>query len=166
MWRRVEYSNNWLQALSVPMHLGLKTAPLCLILWCQFMGALVLHSSFRLPPDSNIIQIQRIGAHINLIRDAAFPGPSICLSKFPVKEPFPTSPTGAFMWRRLVRNKICSATFSSDSKSKFIQSLFNTFAPIVCLYKYLRMFCHCMMHGKGTWSGHWESVPNYLVLSQ
>jgi hypothetical protein len=46
------YSSNWVWALSVPMHLGLKTTPLCPILWCQVMGALVLHRRSRLPPDS------------------------------------------------------------------------------------------------------------------
>jgi len=29
---RVEYSSNWIQALTVPMHLSLKTDPLCPIL--------------------------------------------------------------------------------------------------------------------------------------
>ena len=45
---RVELNSNWVRALSVPMHLGLKTGPMCLILWCQVMEALVLHSSSRL----------------------------------------------------------------------------------------------------------------------
>jgi hypothetical protein len=48
----------------------------------------------------NIIRMQRKGVQINLIRDAPFPEPSfICLSKVPVNEPPPSSPTGSSMER-------------------------------------------------------------------
>jgi hypothetical protein len=70
------------------------------------MGAIVLHSSSRLPPDSapNIIWIQKKEDQIELIKlisDVPFPEPSfICLSKVPVNEPPPGSPKGA-VWREL-----------------------------------------------------------------
>jgi hypothetical protein len=48
----------------------------------------------------NIIWIQRKGAQMNLIRDAPSLEPSfICLSKVPVNESPPGSPTGAPMER-------------------------------------------------------------------
>ena len=89
----------------------------------------------------NIFWIPSKGSQINLIRYAPFPEPSfICISKVPVNEPPPASPAGALLWRRLDRNKIYLATFSLHSKSKFLHSLFNTFAPIICLCKYLCVF--------------------------
>ena len=57
--------------------------------------------SFTAVPDCpqtqapNIIQIQRKGTQINLIRDTPFPEPRfICLSKGPVNEPPPVSSRG------------------------------------------------------------------------
>jgi hypothetical protein len=39
----------WVRALTSPIHLGLKTGPLCLILWCLVRAALFLYQSSRLP---------------------------------------------------------------------------------------------------------------------
>jgi hypothetical protein len=44
-------SINWVWVLSVPVLLGLKTGPLCPILWSQVMGILVLHTTSKLPPQ-------------------------------------------------------------------------------------------------------------------
>jgi len=98
---RIEQKSNWVRGFSVPMHLGLKTGPMCPTLWCQVMEALVLHSSSRLLPDSDpdIIWVQN-GAHIKLKSDAPFPEPSfIYLSKVPENEPPPGSPVRALTER-------------------------------------------------------------------
>ena len=98
MWRRVQYSNNWVWTFSVPVPLDLKTA-LCgpysdVKSWQPW--------SFTAVPDCpqtqapNIIQIQRKGTQINLIRDVSFPEPSMCLkspskrnpSSFPFGGPY------------------------------------------------------------------------------
>jgi len=97
-------NSNWVRDLSVPMHLGLKTAPLCPTLWCQIMAALALHSSPRLPPRLRILTQSgpKKRAQINSTSDVPFPQPPfICLSKFPQNEPPPGSPTGALMERVL-----------------------------------------------------------------
>jgi hypothetical protein len=61
------------------------------------MGALILHSSSRLLLDlaCNTKWIHKIGAQINLIIDAPFPDPSICLTKVPANHPPPGCPMGA-----------------------------------------------------------------------
>ena len=87
------------------MHLGHQTGTLCPILWRQILEALVLKRSFRLPQTQapNIIWIQEFkkGNQINLIRNAPFPESLfIWLSKVPVNEPAPGSPTGP-LWREL-----------------------------------------------------------------
>jgi len=41
-------NGNWVQALPAPMHLGLRTGPLCPMIY-QIKGALFLHQSSRWP---------------------------------------------------------------------------------------------------------------------
>jgi len=82
------------------------------------MGALILHRSSQLPPDSapNIIWIQRKGVQINLIQDAPFPEPSfICLSKVLVNEPPPGSPMRP-LWGEMPVSRACF--YTSPDKTK------------------------------------------------
>jgi hypothetical protein len=69
------------------MYLGLKTGPLRPILWYCFMGALLLYSSSRLPPNlaPNTNWIQKNRSTINLIEDAPYPVPSFICLKIPGK---------------------------------------------------------------------------------
>jgi len=39
----VDADSNWVQTLSVPVHLGLKMGPLCPIIWCPVMVAVFLY---------------------------------------------------------------------------------------------------------------------------
>ena len=65
------------------------------------MGALVLHEVPDCPQiqNNNIIWVQK-GTHIELIKDAVFPEPSICLSNVPENKPPLGSPVEP-LWTEL-----------------------------------------------------------------
>jgi len=46
-------NNNWVRALPGPMHLDLKTGPLCPIFYIKLKGALFLHQNSLWPPIPN-----------------------------------------------------------------------------------------------------------------
>lgn len=50
-------SGDWVRALSVRMHLGLKMGTLWPITYCQIMAALFLHRRFSWPSDFDTLNI-------------------------------------------------------------------------------------------------------------